>query len=484
VNRNLSKGPLIGIAIFAFIWLVHRAFTQSLTLDEAISWTYWVNPIEPNHWEPNSNNHVLNSALMRVSVWIFGLSELSLRLPALLGGLLYLVSALRFSLLVCRERFVQVVAFLCFAFNPFIMDYLVAARGYGLALGFFMAAVMLMTKAILAEGGEIAPIRRTVTLSTCAGLAISSNFSFAYACCALVGVWLVFTWRRHRTELPALLVAAVAPVTVVLLVLAGHPLIRMPKDELFWGADRWSKVWADIRDASLNELNRHLVNPLLIQVLEAIRPFLLPLLMLCVIASVAVLWLRSRAQLRLPFALLAVFGLTMLAHWIQFKLLKIPLPFERTSIFFVPLITALVVAVLAIQPPAFRWVRTATLCTSALISLYFVGTLRNDYFREWRETAEVRAAFSYLVDFCRQHQVREVISNLNVTRSLNFYRQVQGVREVDEFAQHDPLPPDKPIYVLLVARDGQLMKDQNLEVVWHGNISDLVIAVRRDLLSR
>jgi hypothetical protein len=482
VNRIFSKGPLICIALFAFVWLIHRAVTQSLTLDEAITWTYWVDPIEPNHWEPHSNNHVLNSALMRITVWLFGLSELSLRLPALLGALVYLVSAVRFSLLISTERLVQVLALVCLAFNPFIMDYLVAARGYGLALGFYLTALVLLTEVILAEAETFDIMRRTVAVSVLAGLTISSNFSFAYACCALMGVWLVVVWRRDRSQVLPLVTAAIAPAAVVVLILAGHPLLRMSRDELFWGADRWSKVWADIQEASFHELNRNFVNPLLAQILQRVRPFLFPMLLLTLGASISLLWLQKRALLCLPTAFAAILGLTMLAHWLQWKLLKVPLPFERTSIFFVPIVTGLMLAIVAIPLPSFQWIRKASLCLVAFLAFYFVGTLRNDFFREWRETAEVRAAFSYIVELCRRHQLREVISNLNVTRSLNFYRRVQGVREVDEFPQHDPLPPGKPLYVLLVSRDGQFMKDHNLEVVWHGNISDLVVAVDRNRL--
>ncbi len=85
--RNWS---LIVTACFALIWIFHRAFVQSPTLDEANTFHRWVAPDSPSHWEPHSNNHVLNSTLMRLCIWLFGLSRMAVRAPALLGGVVYI----------------------------------------------------------------------------------------------------------------------------------------------------------------------------------------------------------------------------------------------------------------------------------------------------------------------------------------------------------------------------------------------------------
>ena len=84
--------PVILTAGFALVWIVHRAVVQSITTDEATTFHYFVEPNSAAYWDPQSNNHVLNSMLMRLTVWLFGLSELTVRLPALLGGTLYIFS--------------------------------------------------------------------------------------------------------------------------------------------------------------------------------------------------------------------------------------------------------------------------------------------------------------------------------------------------------------------------------------------------------
>src|SRR4051794_11314491 len=127
--------PLIMTGCFAVIWIVHRALVQSITLDEADTFHHWVATALPSHWESHSNNHVLNSTLMRLSIWLFGLGHFAVRAPALLGGVIYIFAASRLCLLLAAGRAFTWVLFVCLVYNPFIMDYLVAARGYGLALG-------------------------------------------------------------------------------------------------------------------------------------------------------------------------------------------------------------------------------------------------------------------------------------------------------------------------------------------------------------
>lgn len=106
--------PLILSAGFALIWIFHRAWVQSITLDEANTFLLWVAPNSPSHWEPNSNNHVLNSTLIRLFVWFFGLSHLTMRLPALLGGALYIFANGRLCALLAKRGLLRWALFTWF----------------------------------------------------------------------------------------------------------------------------------------------------------------------------------------------------------------------------------------------------------------------------------------------------------------------------------------------------------------------------------
>jgi hypothetical protein len=65
-HRRRIDIPLALAAVFAMLWAVARASVQSITMDEADTYLSFVGRPAPFHWWPFPNNHILNSALMRM----------------------------------------------------------------------------------------------------------------------------------------------------------------------------------------------------------------------------------------------------------------------------------------------------------------------------------------------------------------------------------------------------------------------------------
>ena len=138
-RRVFQEWLLILTALFAIVWVVIRACVQSITMDEADTYAWFV--ATSNVWYPFSNNHILNTLLMWVSTHAFGPSVIAIRAPALLGATFY-VGICYFLCRSITSRFsIQLPVFICLTYNPFIFDYMVAARGYGLANAFLLAAI-------------------------------------------------------------------------------------------------------------------------------------------------------------------------------------------------------------------------------------------------------------------------------------------------------------------------------------------------------
>jgi hypothetical protein len=135
-------GILFGlIASALFVYEVLRAARISITFDEAATYmSYLSSSVFAVFDLRAANNHFLYTFLARLSGIFAGSSELSLRLPSLLGYLLYLGSSWailnRFF-----GRFMALSGFLFLNLNPFVLDYFSLGRGYGLSLGFEMAAL-------------------------------------------------------------------------------------------------------------------------------------------------------------------------------------------------------------------------------------------------------------------------------------------------------------------------------------------------------
>ena len=89
----------------------------------------------------DASNHVLYSILAKTCITLFGLTEFTLRIPSLLGGLLYLLAVFRLSRRLLGEGWLLLLPVALLSLNPLVMDLMSAARGYGLALGLFLWAL-------------------------------------------------------------------------------------------------------------------------------------------------------------------------------------------------------------------------------------------------------------------------------------------------------------------------------------------------------
>src|SRR5882672_9522343 len=154
---------------------VYRAATQSVTIDEAFTYNaFLAGPVDDLFTKYDANHHILNSLLAKLSISVLGLSELSLRLPSLLGGLLYLIT----SFWLCRRLFGQSwllpFSFALLTMSPGMLDYFSAARGYGMALAFLLLAIWQMVNYDEGTG-------RMERAALCLAASVAANISFVFA---------------------------------------------------------------------------------------------------------------------------------------------------------------------------------------------------------------------------------------------------------------------------------------------------------------
>jgi hypothetical protein len=269
---------MIGLALFAFAWAVVRASVQAVTGDEAGTYVFFVARHDPYQWLPAANNHVLNSLLMRGFVSVFGLSHLTVRAPALIGALLYIAAAFWLSKLVSFRWSVRLPLFVCLVYNPFIFDFLVAARGYGMASAFLMWAIAFPAWCYL-DPGAASPKRLTLACSSasaCLALSFAASFTFAFVNTLSLLALLLWAHRAAPAVRRRLLAAAILPGLALTVLLPSYTLLHWPKGQLFFGGTSLWETITSVIQASLYQLNPHLLNPLLYPVLLKTRNFLVP----------------------------------------------------------------------------------------------------------------------------------------------------------------------------------------------------------------
>jgi hypothetical protein len=147
---------LLPIPICSFVVSLWRAAAISIAHDEALTVLRFVplgigeifgrGPLDLHF----ANNHPLNTALIKLAVQTFGLHELAVRWPSLLGHALYLGCIVA---LVHRHvpRY-PVIAVGLLTSHPLLIDFFSAGRGYGLGLGWLLVAVWCADRARTGRG--------------------------------------------------------------------------------------------------------------------------------------------------------------------------------------------------------------------------------------------------------------------------------------------------------------------------------------------
>jgi len=483
-------------ALFLLLWETARAAIQSITIDEAHTYWAFVARPWPTHWNPAANNHVLNSMLMRLAVALFGVSHLTLRAPALLGAAVYLGSAVVLARAIAAGPVARLALFVCLAGNPFVLDFLVAARGYSLALGFLLAAVAIATVRHLRAPGEGGSAERGwMAASLCLGLSFAANFSFGLvdACAAaMICLWALYDGPRGRGAWGAVRMVAACgvPALGAALFFGAPALLNWPGGELWFGSQSLIETFRSVVRDSFYEPNRFLLNPYLVGFLDRWH-HLIPLLL-----GAAVLWhavaavaegrVRRSGEFRraasLPVFLLAVLGAALVAHWALHRWWHIPWPMDRTALYSVPLAT-LAAGAAAALPAASRMARASRRASTAMLvvlACYFVGCLRLTYFKDWKFDADARAAYFTVAYYSRTYRVTDVSVNWRYAAVLNFYRSLYGAR-IDEPELAERYDAGRRMFVLYGPDDRGFIEANGLKVVYRGERSGVVVAIRPEV---
>ena len=199
---------ILAIALFFFIFEILRAARVAFTIDEASTYLNYLSTNVLAVFDLNSaNNHFLNTLLAKIAWTLAGSSEFVLRIPNLLGYSLYLLFSFLILHRFVKNRVIVICGYLLLNLNPYILDFFSLCRGYGLSLGFLMAAlfffVSFLEKSIPSPREGYRDLSRSLAT---ASLAVLSNFSLLNVYLSLIvfaGGFMIFLNFKDRRR-PAL----------------------------------------------------------------------------------------------------------------------------------------------------------------------------------------------------------------------------------------------------------------------------------------
>jgi hypothetical protein len=472
---------MLSLGAFGLAWAVFRAIVQAVTIDEAETYELFAGRSFAHCWDPSSNNHLLNSVLIRLSTSVLGLSELTLRLPALTGAAIYIAAAFALCSMLVEAGILRILLFAALIYNPFVFDYFVAARGYGLANAFLLCALACVVWAHRSDPRRFLAMH--VVASLCLGLAFCSHLAFALVCASLGAAILAWGCTRpfiRTLRMRLLLLAAVALPGFVLAALPTWRIVlRFPKGEILDGATSIAGTIRSVFEASLNGPNPSLFGGRWVAAFTGIGWFLAIALAVLVLYIGALSFVRKK-QTQIATLLAATVALTLAGHWFCFRFLHWLFPRTRAAIFLAPLLTLFAGAVLAGGSRGQAAARRIAISLLGGLVVYFFLCMRLTYFCEWQYLADVKTVYSRLASLNHESGVQDIGVHWRYAGSLNFYRRLSGketFREFDGF-ESPPYPADKLVYVLYWPSGERFIRSQGLWIAYRSRATGVVIGVR------
>jgi hypothetical protein len=220
----------IGLSLLLLAGSVFRAATFPFVHDESLS--FGIFTFAPQ-FAQTANHHLLNTWAMEVCARIFGNAEWSLRLPNLLGHLVYLGAVLALLRRLAHPT-IQICAFVALNLNPFVLDFFFLARGYGMGLAALMASLVLLVRG--SEEDDLARRRRWLLAALgLSAVAVLANYSFLFFFITLHAVVAIFYFPKSSRRVDVQAVVAVVLSGIFLVFVLSRIRVLASTGQLYFG---------------------------------------------------------------------------------------------------------------------------------------------------------------------------------------------------------------------------------------------------------
>jgi len=400
IMKKFNRYTFFALLGVMFILLVYKAIHLPVTNDEVpaavhyMNFSVWEIMMFPDH-EPN--NHILNTLLVKLFVFIFGNHQIVIRLPNLLSFLVYGIAIFRINKLVLKEDSVFFLpAALFFISNPYLLDFFGLCRGYGISCALATLSVSYLIYGYYYNKDK--PVWIAFGLSI---LASYANFTLlVFWIAASIMAWFYFavkSGRRFRQIIWPTLIMVI--VSLLYFALIATPLKKMHSTNEFqyWSSKGFYRdtIYPFIeysRDGS------HMI-------LDGRSDLVAVLIFLTLAANLVFIFIRFRksdykiSSLNHPvFVTTFILLVAVFVNIAQCKILHTPNLHGRTALFFYPLFIASFAGFLGMIPASrAKWAQYFFACCFAFICIFHVADrYKLDWVRDWWHDVDTLKVIAYL----------------------------------------------------------------------------------------
>jgi hypothetical protein len=456
---------LVMLSCLLFAYAAARAAVVPITWDEAFSYLEFTRKgllLPFGHFRAMAaNNHYLNTWLTYLTTGVLGVSELTLRLPALAAYALFLYYTAR----LCGELsspLLRVSAFVVLNGNPYVLDYFSLARGYGLAYGLLAGSLWYLYR-FFETGLQVRYSRASLGFAI---VAVAAHLTLIHFLISLMLVVVLATMLFApagsgllRRASYALRVNAVGLAAVGLSLVPAMFVIRKLRNVrsfFYGGTSFWHDTVLDVFEASLYEKQY----PALLGSWLRTPSFRLSGLLgsLAVLLMAVALWVSIRRVMRHPqprdlylpalVMLLCACGLALVA---QHHLLGVLYLKRRTGMYLLILGTFVLVMLADVMPRSSRIWRYSLPVVAIIVTLHLMNCLNLTYALEWKLDADVK---HMLADIAVARGATPGVErpsvlgvNLEFEAPINFYRRMDGLTWLNPADRRMKLHPLSDFYL-------------------------------------
>jgi hypothetical protein len=420
-GRKLPRFTSAALVCVLLALVIYRAKTQSFTIDEAFTFNQYIDrPFTEFFFNYDASNHFLHTLLTKFVRYSLGTSELVLRLISLAGALLYFVAVRRLCLMASGAGWIHVIGVAALCLNPLVLDFMVAARGYGLAVALLLWSVYYSLR-WLGEGGEEKLIWRA---GFAAGLSVAAHLTMLIPAAALGATLISTSVYRGRRSVWAVIDRFGGPAIIVPFLFAILPLAKAKPENFYYGSATLIEAVASIWDQSYRG---GWLAP------QYLREAALPaVFVLMSVVSVAVLAAHLRKNWSDFAASLFVFtalplSLSLAALTVMNRVFQVPFPLGRSGLYLFPLFFFAMLSGSALMlrgTPALRFVGFCGAAALAFSALVFIAHLNLRYFAEWRFDASTNRLIDAIANAqkAKPYDKFSVAGSAQYENSLKYYR--------------------------------------------------------------
>lgn len=416
--------------VLLFIYIVLRAILLPVTHDESntvltyAAYSVWDIVL---YTDPIPNNHILNTLLIKLLVTVFGLSAFIVRLPNLLGFILFYVFLIRLVKAMQINTFISLLVIILLCGNIFLIDFFGLARGYAMACAFCMVSAYYAYR-FLKDAHDVFFLRSIVAAAVGVYASFTLlNFYVALICMLLLLAALRF-FRKQKSNSPQVhirrLVVYVLSTSVILGLCILVPVMRMVETDqfVFWGQKNFyddtmlTLARATLYGKKLFGLNFHSWCNIFIVCFCSIT-----------IAGIIAIIRKPYSIATTPFIFFLLLAIgTVAVNILQFYIAGTPFLTGRTALIFIPVLSFPFVFLLQHISTYHKFWQVPFTIPAALYLIVFFKNINTYYTYEWWFDSDTKHIINLLE---QQHNAvnRDITLNTNwlFYPSFNFHKEAE-----------------------------------------------------------